>query len=274
MPRFPVPAGPAVLAALALVLAGCASVTSGTGTIRTSGASSRPPVSASTPVGPTSLPPTSSASVAPRCAPADYCDDFADASSGWPVENETNYFANYDPYLGGTYRMGERTTNGKTQLAPLDITTISSDYSVQVDVDAVLGKSAPTSSYMGIVCWDHHAADGSEAGFLFFVSANSVDVTLLPDSGSGPQTLNENQGGSFVKPYPAKNHLTATCLQRTAAGGVEADLTLAIDGATVLHEQYAKSVKNYTWSPGPKVGLLVGGEKSDVFYDNFAVTGQ
>ena len=47
-----------------------------------------------------------------------------------------------------------------------------------------------------------------------------------------------------------------------------------MNGAAVLHEQYAKSVKNYPWTPGSRAGLLVAGPKSDVFYDNFAVTGR
>ena len=63
-------------------------------------------------------------------------------------------------------------------------------------------------------------------------------------------------------------------MQKHAAGGTEADLTLTVNGAAVLHEQYANSVKNYPWTPGSRAGLLVAGEKSDVFYDNFAVTGK
>jgi hypothetical protein len=264
-----------------VLLAGCASVTSGEGTAVPASTGSAPSSSARPSASSVSLsPPGASASVPSSssatndCGGADYCDDFSDASSGWPVENEANYYANYDNYLGGTYRMGERTTNGKTQLAPVDITTLSNDYSVQIDVDAVLGNKAPANSYLGLVCWDHDASGGTEAGFLFFVTADEVDVTLLPDSGGKPQTLNENQGGNFVKPYPAKNHLTATCLQKESGGGTSADLTLAVNGATVLHEQYAKSVKNFSWSPGSHVGLLVAGKKSDVFYDNFTITGR
>jgi hypothetical protein len=205
---------------------------------------------------------------------ADYCDGFSSASTGWPVQNTGHYYANYDNYLGGTYRMGERTANAKTQLAPLDTTTIAKNYSVQVDVDAVLGKSAPAGSFIGIVCWDHDTSTETEAGFLFFVTADSVDVTLLPDTGTKPRTLDRNQGGDFVRPYPATNHLTATCLQRTTSGGVEADLSLTVNGSAVLHEEYANSVKNYPWTPAPRVGLLVAGPKSDVFYDNFSVTGK
>jgi hypothetical protein len=190
------------------------------------------------------------------------------------VENTAHYYANYADYLGGTYRVGERTANAKTQLAPVDTTTISKSYGVQIDVDAVLGKSAPPGSYLGIVCWDHTTSSDSEAGFLFFVTAASVDVTLLPDTGSKPRTLSSNQSGNFVMPYPATNHLTATCVQRTVSGGVEADLSLVVNGAAVLHEEYAKSVKNYPWSPGSRDGLMVAGAKSDAFYDNFSITGK
>jgi hypothetical protein len=273
----------ALLAAGAAVLVGgCASATTGSGSIGSSAASLSPSVTSSA-ARSVSPPETSSASSSPslsappgaECASgADYCNGFSSASTGWPVENTGHYYANYDDYLGGTYRMGERTANAKTQLAPLDTTTIAKNYSVQIDVDAVLGKSAPARSFIGIVCWDHETSTETEAGFLFFVTADSVDVTLLPDTGSKPRTLDRNEGGNFVKPYPAVNHLTATCLQRTGSGGVEADLSLTVNGAAVLHEQYANSVKNYPWTPAPRVGLLVAGAKSDVFYDNFSVTGK
>jgi hypothetical protein len=261
----------------AALVAGCASATTGTGSVRTTSAPASTPASTSSSpslsVPTTSSPPTGSSSAAAGCTTGDYCDDFSSASTGWPVENTAHYFANYAEDLGGSYRMGERSDNAKTQLAPVDITTISKNYGVQVDVDAVLGKAAPASSFIGIVCWDHTTATDSEAGFLFFVTADSVDVTLLPDTGSKPRTLTGNQGGSFVKPYPATNHLTATCVQRTTSAGVEADLSLVVNGAAVLQEQYAKSVKNYPWSPGSRTGLLVAGPKSDVFYDNFSLTG-
>jgi hypothetical protein len=270
-------------AGAAVLVGGCASATTGTGSIDTSATSPSTSIGSASATPSVSPPASSSASSTPsttvspgaECASgADYCDGFSSASTGWPVENTGHYYANYTDYLGGTYRMGERTGNAKTQLAPLDTTTIAKNYSVQVDVDAVLGKSAPAGSFIGIVCWDHDTSIETEAGFLFFVTADSVDVTLLPDTGSKPRTLDRNQGGNFVKPYPATNHLTAVCLQRTTSGGVEADLSLTVNGAAVLHEQYANSVKNYPWTPAPRVGLLVAGEKSDVFYDNFSVTGK
>lgn len=266
----------AAVVAVAL-LAGCASATSGTGSVRTSSttpttSSAAPPSTGAAPSVPVTGFPSSTSASAACAAGADYCDNFSDASSGWPVDNESHYYANYADYLGGSYRMGERTANAKTQLAPLDTTTITKNYGVQIDVDAVLGKAAPASSYLGLVCWDHDSDAGAEAGFLFFVTANSVDVTLLPDTGTTPRTLDRNDGGNFVRPYPATNHITATCVQRRTSTGVEADLALEVNGASVLHEQYAKSVKNYPWAPGPRAGLLVAGPKSDVFYDNFAVT--
>lgn len=274
------------LAALgtALLLAGCASVTSGSGNLPSSPATSGffAPLSSLAPSSPaTSAPLTSTAaptrpspSGAGGCLPgSDYCDDFSDATSGWPVMNSAHYYANYDAHGGGTYRMGERTVNAKPQVAPFDITTISKNYGVQVDVDAVLGNKAPSTSYIGLVCWDQ-VLGATESAFLFFVTADSVDVTLLPDDGGQPRTIDRNQGGNFVQPYPAANHLTATCVQKHSGGGTVADLTLVVNGASVLHEQYAKSVKNYPWISGPHVGLLVGGKRSDVFYDNFAVTGR
>jgi hypothetical protein len=262
------------------LVAGCASTTAGTGSADTptaqpssSAASPSPSVQAPTSSAPTSAAPSGSSSPA-ACATGDYCDDFSSASTGWPVENTAHYYANYADYLGGSYRMGERTDNAKTQLAPVDTTTISKNYGVQVDVDAVLGQAAPAASFMGIVCWDHTTSSDTEAGFLFFVTAESVDVTLLPDTGSKPRTIARNQGSNFVKPYPQTNHLTATCVQRTTSAGVEAELSLVVNGAAVLQERYANSVKNYPWSPGSRAGLLVAGPKSDVFYDNFSLAGK
>lgn len=263
----------------ALLVGGCASVTTGTGSVRTSAhssstspaPSSTAPASASTSVVPSGS--TSTTTSTPPCT-ADYCDDFSSAATGWPVENTARYYASYTDYLGGTYRMGERTANAKTQLAPVDTTTISKDYGVRIDVDAVLGKTAPTGSFLGIVCWDHKTSTDAEAGFLFFVTAASVYVALLPDTGGAPHTLSANESGNFVKPYPATNHLTATCVQRTVNGTVTASLSLVVNGAAVLHEEYAKSVKNYPWSPGSRAGLLVGGAKSDAFYDNFSISAE
>ena len=271
-----------VAAGAVVLVAGCASTTAGTGSIDTPTAPSSaagttpaaPSASAPTSTTPSSAAPSASSSAAPGCAAGDYCDDFSSASTGWPVENTAHYYANYADYLGGSYRMGERTDNAKTELAPIDTTTISKNYGVQVDVDAVLGQAAPAGAFIGIVCWDHTTSSDTEAGFLFFVTAASVDVTLLPDTGSKPRTLARNQSGNFVKPYPETNHLTATCVQRTTSAGVEADLSLVVNGAAVLQEQYAKSVKNYPWSPGSRAGLLVAGPKSDVFYDNFSLTGK
>lgn len=268
------------LLAGAVLLSGCASLTGGKGSVIATGSRTPTGSAPATSLPPTSIAPPSTSVPSSSAAPQscgrgiDYCDDFASAASGWPVENKTDYYAHYDPYGGGTYRMGERTGKAKTELAPVDTTTISKDYGVQVEVNAVLGKNAPSTSYLGLVCWDHDSAKHTEAGFLFFVTAASVDVTLLPDTGSQPRTLDVNQSGNFVKPFPATNHLSATCEQRRSAGRLDADLVLSVNGSRVLHVQYAKSVKNYAWSPGPHVGLLVGGPKSDVYYDNFSVAGR
>lgn len=263
---------------LALALAGCASATDGTGTPGSGGppssaAPSGPAGSASTapPPSPTGFPSTSEAPAGCDSS-ADYCDDFSSAGSGWPVDNEAHYYANYADYLAGTYRVGERTANAKTQLAPFDTTTISKDYGVRVEADAVLGEAAPAASFLGLVCWDHDTSGGAEAGFLFFVTRDSVDVTLLSDAGGQPHTLARNGAGPFIEPFPATNHLTATCTQRRAAGGIRAVLRLEINDEQVLAKTYAKSVKNYSWSPGPSAGVLVAGKKSDVFYDNFSIT--
>jgi hypothetical protein len=271
-----------LLAGAAVLLAGCASATSGSGTVPSS--ASLPPTSSgtSTSTAPSATPPLSgfpsgSTSSGPTsdCVPgADYCDGFSSASSGWPVDNESHFYANYSKYRGGTYRMGERTARAKTQLAPFDTTTVSRNYGVQIDVDAVLGKSAPTSAYIGIVCWDHATSADAEAGFLFFVTTDSVDVTLLADSGGEPHTLDDNGGTNFLRPFPATNHLTATCRQQRSSGGTQAEFALSVNGSVVLQKVYAKSVKNYAWTPGSKAGLLVAGKGSDVYYDNFAVTGQ
>ena len=109
----------AVAAGAAMLLAGCASVTTGTGSVQTSASSPSPSSSSAAPA--TGSPSTSEAPV-PECSPGiDYCDGFSSASTGWPVENTGHYYTKYDDYLGGTYRMGERTANAKIALAPVDI---------------------------------------------------------------------------------------------------------------------------------------------------------
>ena len=101
-----------------------------------------------------------------------------------------------------------------------------------------------------------------------------MDVTLLDDTDGALHTLAQNTGGGFVQPYPAVNHLAATCeLGRNDKGVRQAELTLEIDGETVLQTSYEQTVTNQTWSPGPRTSLLVAGKKSVVYYDNVEITG-
>jgi hypothetical protein len=261
-------------AGVAVLLAGCSG--SGTGADKTSPAHSTAPPSSvvSTPQSSTPEETSSSAAGDGCVTDADYCDTFDDPSSGWPETNPAHYYAHYDTYLGGTYRMGERTDAAISQDAPYDVTDAANDYSVQVDVDATPGDGFGGNNRIGIVCWEHkiEGGDGTTSAFLLQLTETEAIIGLW-----------DGADGSYheLKSVPARaldtsetNHLTAQCLQGTKDGQAQAQLSLTANGTEVASLAYAKSLANYDWSVGESVGLLVIGAGSDVFYDNFAVTGK
>ncbi len=229
-------------------------------------------------VSPTSSPTPSaspSSSASDCVAGATYCDTFDDKSSGWPTANESHFFYNYDSYLGGTYRIGERTNSTITAAAPVKVPKISQDYSIQIDTDAVVGENSPSSGEFGVYCWDHPTSDGSsDSAFVFFISEDKAKIVLWDNFDGSPHTLTSKNISGLLKSGEA-NHLTAQCIQGSASGGPEAQLSLQINNQPAVSLDYALSTKNYEWSVGKadsEVGVLAAGEGEDVFYDNFALT--
>lgn len=271
------------LISAALVAAGCSSTTDGSPVA--SGDRSNVPSGSNKPDFPTA--PVPSASSGPTRGPTsgpgtdrlgqgcptghDFCDAFEDSGSGWQVANEENFFSGYDSYAGGTYRVGERGTKTYVSYAPVELFTIASDSSVQVDVDAMLAPQSPESAAFGISCWGHKNQAGGTGAFLFFVYKDAARIVLWTDTGSS-----ERLADATLPPLAdGPHHLTAQCLQTVPKGErfVHAVMSLKIDGKPAVSVSYAKSLKNHEWSVGQQVGLLAAGKGADVFYDNFAITG-
>ena len=258
-------------ATLALVV-GCSSTISGHPSIRTP----RSPVTSSSHAITTPDFPSSSASTgaATGCvATADYCDTFDNSSSGWPDEDPSHYFAKYDSYNGGTYQMGERTNAAISEDAPYDITQAATDYSVQVDVDAALGQSFTPTNEIGIVCWEHRIGGGTTSAFLLELSESKATIGLWDGTDGSYHEITSAAATGALSPT-GWTHLTALCLTGTSGGSVQAQLSLSVNGSTLVSANYAKSASTYDWDVGDRVGLLAIGEGSDVFYDNFAITGK
>ena len=198
---------------------------------------------------------------------ATICDTFANTTSGWPTENETNYFAGYDPYAGGTYRLGERTNATISEDAPFNVST--NDYSVRVDVDAIRHAGMPGADNEGIVCWEHPAkSGGGTAAFLFFVNAARVEIGLWDGEDGSYHTIAEKQMAVLHTDGHTPDHIAAECVQTDGGAG----LAIAVNGRLVLSKEYANGTTTYEWEPSNKVGLLASGQDSDVFYDNFAIS--
>lgn len=209
---------------------------------------------------------------------ASYCETFDGSAKGWKQDNQSHFFEGYSSYLGGSYRMLERNNATLTSVAPEAVSQISHDYSVQVDVDSVLYDQAPATAEFGITCWEHPTQDGSgESAFLFFVSRTAVDIDLWDNSDGTDHTLDHVPLSSGVVQTSGANHLTALCIQGTdrQQGGVQAQLSLSINGQKVVSYGYDESLRNYSWSVGTaqsQVGLLVAGSGADLFFKNFAIT--
>jgi hypothetical protein len=263
------------LCALALLLAGCATTVSGHPSHR----SPAPPRTTGGAVGSTpDFPGTSATSTAAptECVNgADFCDTFADSSSGWPAVNPSHYYADYDSFDGGTYRMGERTNAAISQDAPYDITGAANDYSVQVDVDALPGQGFGPTNELGFVCWEHPVAGraGVTSAFLLELSESKATIGLW-DATDGSYHEITSAVATGALSTTGWTHLTGLCLQGTSAGSAQAQLSLSVAGTPVVSANYDKDVSTYEWGVGEKVGLLAIGEGSDVYYDNFAITGK
>lgn len=208
---------------------------------------------------------------------AAYCETFDGSAKDWPSKNTTDFYEGYDSYLGGSYRMGERTDATVTADAPVNASDISQDYSVQVDVDAELGQSFPADGEFGITCWEHPVSDGStNTAFLFFINPTGASIDLWDSIEGKDHTLAQVPLQGVVN-ASGVNHLTATCIQgnNPQTQEVQAQLALSINGQKVVSVNYDKTTKQYAWDVGTdqsSLGLLVAGKGSDVFYKNFAVT--
>jgi hypothetical protein len=271
----------AILAAGILVLTGCASAITGEGSGSGQAVPTTPPPSSET----TTAPPSSSATTTAPSTPAgsssvstggcagDYCDDFSSASTGWDVGNEKYFFSRYDPYLGGTMRLGERHDSVLTEPAPYDITKAAADYSVQVDVEAILGPKTASNAIYGISCWNHKSKRGDTAAFVFYFTKRREQIVLWDDTDGTEHVLKSKAWHDVVRSAPQRNDVRVLCLQRNNANGSVAELGISVNGH-VLTDLYAKSIKNHPWAVGDRVALLVGLTGSDVFYDNFVITGE
>jgi hypothetical protein len=257
---------------LALAAAGCSSTVSGHPSHRTS---VTPATSPRTPSSTAVFPSNTAASGVPTgCVNgADYCDTFEDSSSGWPEANPSHYYAKYDSFGGGSYRMGERTDAAISEDAPFDVTGVANDYSVQVDVDAILGPGFGASNEIGLVCWEHPVPDGASvtSAFLLEISESRATVGLWDGTDGSYHEITSAAAPGALSPT-GSNHLTGLCVQSAPGGSVQ--LSLSVNGADVVSANYDKSVSTYEWDVGERVGLLAIGEGSDVYYDNFAITGK
>lgn len=244
-----------------------------------------PASGATTPSGAGATASPSSFSLPSACVSgAQYCATFANGASKWPAANTNDYFLGADSYLGGSYRMVERAGRTATALAPVDASDISQDYSVQVDVDAVLGSRTSSGGEIGIVCWDHPVSgdpSGADSAFLFFVGADSAQIVLWDNvEGKNHQIATSKPNPGLIK-TDGVNHLTATCIQGSSDGAVAAQLALSVNGRQTVSVTYELNVHNYGWSVAEKdsagneasrLGLLVSGTNADVFYKNFSVS--
>lgn len=262
------------MAAVAVVVAGCSSSTPGQGNLPSHTATHKTSSAAHSP---TSFPSstassTSSSAGSGSCPPkAKYCAQFTGSADGWPTTNQNDYFAQYDSFGGGTYRLGQRSQATAVEEAPTDITSISHDYSVEIDVDATPYQSMPLSTSAGIDCWAHKA-NGHTSAFLFFVDPSTVEIGLWDEDTGQYHKIASKSDAGLVKTDGSSNHLTVACVQGTHAGGTRAELGIKINGKIALVTHYDKSVSTYSWSVAPEVGLLASGKGADVFYDNFAIT--
>ena len=210
---MPIRVRPALVAVTTclLVTSGCASLTAGSGS--GSGARRRAPRRTRSPRPSTSPPSTTSRAAVHRhrtvdadassgasgCAAA-YCDDFSSTKSGWDVGNEKHFYSQYDSYLGGTFRMGERHDAILTVPAPYDITKASSDYSVQVDAEAILGPKSPKDAIYGLSCWNHEAHNKSTSAFVFSFTRSGAQIVLWDNTDGSTHTLKKMSWSGVVRP--------------------------------------------------------------------------
>lgn len=261
----------ACLGAVALLLAACTSTSTFSGRSTTRASSPAPPT-----VTTASAASTSSSPVASGCVPgADYCDTFDDPDSGWPQQNPPHFYARYASADGGTYAMGERTNAAISEDAPYDIINAATDYSVQLDVDASPGPGFGVRDELGFACWEHPVQPGGSvtSAFLLQLSESKATIGLWDETDGSYHEIRSAAAPGALSPT-GWTHLTGRCVLGNNAGSPLAELRLAVNGTPVVSASYAKTPTNYDWDIGERVGLLAIGDGSNVYYDNFAVTGR
>lgn len=168
--------------------------------------------------------------------------------------------------------MGERHDAILTVPAPYDITKAAHDYSVQVDVEAILGQKSASDAIYGVSCWNHEAHNQSTSAFLFYFTRSGAQIVLWDDRTGAAHVLHKTSWSGVLEPPPARNRVRVLCLQRDHHGATLAELGMSVNGH-VMTEVYRKGGSSQPWSVGDRVGLLVGLTGSDVFYDNVVITG-
>ena len=255
---------------MTVTLAGCASTVAGHGS---GGSASSASTSSGGSSSGSSASSSASAAGGPQsCSSAAYCDDFSNTSSGWPVDNEPHFYARYDTYLGGTYRLGERNDATISEDAPAKASSISASFSVKLDVDAVLGNHMQMSSAAGMVCWEHTAKyTSSSSAFLFTISGDTAEVGLW-DNTDGTYHAILSKASTALHFDGSVNHISVTCKQDTSTGTPQAVLSMTVNGQPSLQTSYASNATNFPWVIGDGIGVVASGNGADVFYDNFGVT--
>jgi hypothetical protein len=265
----------ALLTAGLLVLSGCATSVSGSGSgsgVAASSPAGFPSSSPSEPPASSPSEPASSSTPSNAGCSADFCDDFSSKSSGWATGNERHFFSRYASYQGGTFEMGERHDSILTVPAPYDITKAAHDYSVQVDFQMYVGSGSAADAIYGLSCWNHKTDSGDSAAFLFYITETGVQIALWDNVDGSEHILKKKSWSNVLLPAPKANSVRVLCLQRSNRGGPLAELGISVNGNQLI-DFYPKTTKNYDWGTGNRVALLVGLTGSNVFYDNFQITG-
>jgi hypothetical protein len=212
-----------------------------------------------------------SMAAATACAGLAYCDDFSDTSTGWVDGSTANYLLGYSSFGGGSYHVLSRGRGVLYQEAPVDVSRFAPNDAVRIDTDVTPSASTAGDLVVGLRCWGHPARDGSQAGFSAYVYSDRVELTVRGDNGTTIGLTTQLLPGGLLAPE-RRAHLALVCLQTGEAGAAEADIALALNGTTVVETTYGHASGDVPWSVGPHVGVLVGEQGGDVYFDNFGVS--
>jgi hypothetical protein len=204
---------------------------------------------------------TAGSAPAERCrSGAEYCDSFSAASSGWPRKQTDQASA---AYQDGRYDVTAFHLATVVESAPVDIRQFASDRSVTVSAVATPGHFLPPSA-LGLSC---SLAPGGEA-YVFLV--DDLEATLgIWNGGDGSYRELVKQDAAGVLHLHEANRLAAQCLHvKGSDGGPWTKLVFTVNGTSVLTAQYRGA-----GLPGNGVGVAVHGNRAEVGFDDFAVSG-